>query len=370
MGTAVNISARQKRGALNLLVGCGGARRGERLLIAHEPPGLRYYDPGLLPLMVAVARDLGLHVETLDVGFQPEAPKLTPNLVSQMARADLTLFLARLGDQLRFSLVEMGRTVICYAVTPDLLGGSFGTAPHRVMVALKDLVNAHIASARRVRVTCAAGTDFSGQPNMSGGTDTTIRRFPMSVFQPVPAAAFSGRVALPGFLAGTGSRYYRDFMVHFDGPVTARFHMGRLTGFDGATRDVTRAERHYDRIARAFGIERNAVHSWHAGIHPGCGFPWRASTSIERWSGVAFGNPRVLHLHTCGDEAPGEIGWNVIDATVTVDGVNLWEDGRFHPERVAGGAALLRQAPEVATLFKNPERSIGLEVNAVVVPAA
>ena len=55
----------------------------------------------------------------------------------------------------------------------------------------------------------------------------------------------------------------------------------------------------------------------------------------SRWAQTVFANPRVLHFHTCGTGPPGEICWMVIDPTVTIDGVALWENGRLHPDRFA-----------------------------------
>jgi len=348
-------------GAHNLLAGCARAKPGERLLILWESPDLGYFDADLAPCIADTARAMGLRVISVEVPFMPEAPALSADLRRRIADADITLFLARLGDQLRFcDAMPGGRVIVCFAVTTGLLGSAFGTASHDAFNALKGLVNTALSGARQVRVTCPMGTDFFGTPDMGEMADTAVLRFPVSVFAPVPGAAFSGVVALPGFLAGTGSRYYDDYLVRFDGPVVAQFRAGRLVGFDGSSGDVARASRHYDTIAARYGIDRNMVHSWHAGIHPGCGFGWDGLTQMERWSGVAFGNPRLLHLHTCGADAPGEISWNVIDPTITLDGVALWQDGVFHPSRIAGGAELMADNPEVARLFQNPDRRIGL----------
>ena len=148
--------------------------------------------------------------------------------------------------------------------------------------------------------------------------------------------------------------------VEFEGAVFALLEAGRLIGFDGAPKDVDKANAHYDRVAEQFGIDRNFVHSWHAGIHPGCGFPWSLQGDYERWGGAAFGNPRVLHFHTCGAYAPGEISWNVFDPTIRIDGVVIWEDGRFHLDRLPGGAEILATYPCAAQAFEMPDRNVGL----------
>ena len=351
------------RGAENLLRNCAEAQPGERVLIATEPAALGYYDAATADRVEAVARRLGLSVSRVDVGFEPRDPRLPDALLARVADADIVLFLARLGDQLRFSDMPAGkRVVVCFAHREELLGSAFGTADYRAFTALKAAVDACLARARRIRVTCPAGTEVTGAAPSPGGAtheDTTLRRFPMSVFSPVPAQGFSGRVALR-FLTGTGSRYYPSQTVHFDAPVHACLEDGRLTGFDGAAADVARADAHYDRVARMFSIDRNAVHSWHAGIHPGCGFPWDMTAHPDRWSGAAFGNPRILHFHTCGAYAPGEISWNAFDPTLEVDGTALWERGVLRVDRLPGGPAILRRFPDAARIFAQPDTEIGV----------
>ena len=350
------------QGAKNMLTNCAEAQKGERLLIAYEPAEFGYYDADALPCVVGAAWQLGLTVETVNVGFCPDMPCLTPELKAQFARADIIVFLARLGDQLRFSDMPVGkRIVVSFALDAGMFGSGFATTHHGAMMALKEQVNKTLASAQNVRVTCAQGSDFSGTPDMPLiGGDCTIRRFPMSVFQPVPAHSFSGKVALCGFLTGTGTLYYDDYTLEFDGPIHALMDKGQLVGFEGSDRDVHAANAHYDRVSRKFGIDRNFIHSWHAGIHPGCGYLRDARENYERWGGSSFGNPRILHFHTCGRYAPGEISWNMVDPTIEIDGIPVWEDGVFHAERLNGGQAILDQYPCAARIFRHPDPHIGL----------
>lgn len=350
-------------GVMNLLENCARAKAGDRLLIAYEPPDFGYCDGAVVGLVSRVARAMGLEVSALDVGFNADDPHFTPELLARIGEADFVLFLARLGDQLRFSEMPPGKSIIVsFALTEELFASGFANGNHHAFLALKTAANTAIAQAQEVRICCPLGTEVTGRPemNLAPEGDTTILRFPMSVFTPVPAHSFSGRVAL-GFLTGTGSRYYDGYTVEFDAPVHALLDRGRLTGFEGGSRDVARANAHYDRVSGMFGIDREFVHSWHAGIHPGCGFPWDMRTNWELWGGVAFGNPRILHFHTCGAYAPGEISWNIFDATVTADGVALWEAGVLRPERLPGGAEILARHADVAALFARPDRDIGLQ---------
>lgn len=351
-----------ERGVENLLLGCARAQPGERLLIATEPADLGYFDARVAPCVAATARELGLGVDVVDVGFEPRTPTLSDALLARIEEADIVLFLARLGDQLRFSDMPAGkRIVVSFALREELLASPFGTTDYATFLEIKAAVDAALAQAREVRLTCPAGTDVAGRPQIPQGVDgdTTVRRFPMSVFTPVPAQGFSGRVALR-FLTGTGSRYYEGQMLDFEAPVFALLEDGRLTGFEGAAHDVARAEAQYDRVAGMFGIDRDAVHSWHAGIHPGCGFYWDIHENADRWAGAAFGNPRILHFHTCGAYAPGEICWNVFDPTIEVDGMALWERGVLRADRLPGGAGILSRHPDAAALFTAPDPEIGV----------
>jgi hypothetical protein len=192
--------------------------------------------------------------------------------------------------------------------------------------------------------------------------DVTVKRFPMSVFAPVPAAGFTGRAALAGFLMGTGSRYYQPYGRALQAALFACFDRGRLTHFEGRPDDVALATAHYLDIAGRFDLDAGAVHSWHAGIHPGCAHTLPVHSDYQKWSGAAFGNPRILHFHTCGAEPPGEISWNIIDPTVWIDGVAVWQDGRLHPDRVPGGAEILARFPCVAASFANPALEIGVDM--------
>ncbi len=352
------------RGAENLLKNCAQARAGQRLLIALESPDYGYFDAGAARCVKRAAQDLGLEVDEIEVGFNPGHPHLTPELLKKFTAADIVVFLARLGDQLRFSEMPQGKTiVVSFALNAHLFGSGFATGHHAAFYEIYRAVNAQLAKAKTVRLTCPAGTDVIGTPHMPKGPggDTTVRRFPLSVFTPVPAHSFSGRVALSsGFLTGTGSRYYDDYTIEFDGPVFAHMKEGQITGFTGGANDVARADAQYDRVAAMFGIDRNHVHSWHAGIHPGCGYPWDIAENYERWGGAAFGNPRILHFHTCGAYAPGEISWNVIDPTIEIDGLAVWENGTLNADRLPGGSDILAQYPCAAKLFAKPDPEIGL----------
>ncbi len=351
-----------QKGAENLLVSCAGMGRGDTLLVLHEDPKLGYYDQEIADAIMRSAHALGI-VATLEaVVFNPKVSDPGPELLGRMKAVDRTLFLARLGDQIRFRPSMSGiRPVVSYALDQYMLGSPFGTADFEAFVMLRNAVNAQLANASRIRVTCPLGTDFSGTGAKfpEEGADVTVARFPLSVFTPVPAGNFSGRVVQDGFLVGTGSQYYKPYACGLDTPLEIRFEGNRITGFKGNADDINAAQAHFNFVAQLYNIDPFHVHSWHAGIHPGCAFEQSASASFERWSGGAFGNPRLMHFHTCGAYAPGEISLNVLDPTIEIDDIPIWENGRFHPLRLNGGQKIFDQFVELPELFENPAQACG-----------
>lgn len=349
-------------GVRNLLCDCGGLRAGQSLLILHEADGAGYYEDGMAQQVAGCARDLGLAAKLLEVPFAPLGGHVCETLEAAMLSVDATLFLARLGDQMRFSARMRGlRAIMCYALDCQALASGFGRAPHKAMVALKDAANRALMRAREIRVRCPLGTDLSGAFLAPPETpdDVCLSRFPMLVFAPVPGDGFSGRIVQGGFVVGTGAHFYEPYALALDSPVSVLVEEGRMIGFEGNASDVSRVRAHYNRIGDLFGVDPFRLHSWHAGIHPGCFFTGPAARDFQRWSGSAFGNPRLMHFHTCGDSAPGEISLNLLDPTITLDGADVWSAGRFDPALLPGGAEILRGCPELAELFAAPERRVG-----------
>jgi hypothetical protein len=352
-----------QRGARNLLLNCADMVAGQKLLILVEDSTTGYYDPALAIAVTEAAEALGISVTHRSVPFLPDATEPSGALAKAMLAADRTLFLSRIGDQLRFSSnLAQVNPVVSYALDAGMLGSGFGWAHHHAFRALKDRLNEAFARASEIHVTCPLGTDFRGPGAVfpQSNAEVTVRRFPLSVSTPVPAEGFHGQIAQAGFLTGTGSNYYQPYSVALNDVLMVRFTGNRITGFDGTPADVQTAQDHYDRVARRFGIDGSYVHSWHAGMHPGCAFHPSAAANFERWGGAAFGNPRILHFHTCGAYAPGEISINVVDPTIRLDGVAVWQDGRLYPERIAGGAEILQTYPCAAKVFADPSDKIGL----------
>jgi hypothetical protein len=353
-----------KRGVHNLLIECAAAKPGDTLLILQEDHRHGFYGAGLAETIAMHAEALGLRPRLLDVPILPDAEDLPADVAAASADADHVLFLARLGDQLRFRSRPNGaQQIVSYVLDIEMLASPFATSPYRAFVALKGLFNDMFFSARNIRVTCGRGTDFQGrllQPTGLKPADVGIKRFPMPVFAPLDATAFTGSVAVAHFLAGTGSKYYEPYGLPITGTVFAEIEHGRIVKWDGAPDEVANVMAHYRFVGDRYGIDRDVVHSWHAGIHPACAYRQSAHAQYERWTGGAFGNPRLLHFHTCGAYAPGEICWNIVDPTIEVDGRIVWRDGRIEVDAVPGMRDCLRRYPEVAALYEEPSQDIGI----------
>ena len=354
----------QAAAARNLLLNCAKLTEGSRVLIVVEDASYGHYSPALGPIVAAAAQESGIEAETIVVPFQPIVTHVPDDLHRALQGVDCAIFFARLGDQLRFcGLGTPARIIVSYVLDEDMLASSFGWAHHHAFGDLKHAIDRAVAEANHIRVTCPNGTDFSGpgQPSLlEAETEVAVARFPLSVFAPVPAQGFSGQIAQRGFLTGTCSRFYHPYGVALEDVLLVDFDDNRITGFRGSDGDVATATGHYSAVADQFRIDRDFVHSWHVGIHPGCAYVRDAADNFERWCSGAFGNPRVLHIHTCGAYAPGEISLNVVDPTVEIDGVKVWEHGVLHPERISGGAQVLETYPCARFAFDNPATAIGM----------
>ena len=229
-------------GARNLLVNCAGVRAGHRVLVIHEDPALGWYDAAAPQAVARMAQAMGARVATIAVGGPEDG--VPPELAAAQAAADVEIFFARIGDQDRFCDSRAGRiSVVSYARTAAVLGSGYGVRDHGAMLALKARMNAALAGAGLIRVTCPLGTELLGRPGpQAETTDVTIHRFPMCVPAPVAAAGFSGRVALDRYLTPTGSRSYAPASLALPeviwGPCRGRAHRrvrGRgLAGGPGA----------------------------------------------------------------------------------------------------------------------------------------
>ncbi|MEC3861756.1 hypothetical protein VK792_10700 [Mesobacterium sp. TK19101] len=340
------------RAARNLLCDCGGFAPGDELLIYREDARHGWYDAAVADAVAQEAARMGIAVRLTDA--PPPAATPDPAVAGVLASPANIVYFARIGDQDRFGAAgAAGRRVMVYARNAADLASPFGQVPHQAMRAFKAAVDGVLIRAQQIEITCPAGTRITGSVAQKTATpqDTTIRRFPLGVPAPVSATDFSGRVALVGGLTPTGNRAYDPAVLALQAPLFAHVEQGRITGFDGPEDQVAKVTAHYTALAEAFGLDPFVVHSWHAGLHPGCPFFDAMDDSRDYWSNTVFSNPRLLHFHTCGTEPPGEISWNLVDATVRVDGAPLWDAGVLKPRGFGALSACLDAYPVLRDLF-------------------
>lgn len=359
----VNDTPAQNLGATCLLKECVELKRGERLLLVREEPGLNYYDDEIPVNVEETARALGAQVEVL-VASDPEQFQQQPDeFLKQLAGFDHVVFFSRIGDQIRFRKNDyLPDITMVYTLSNEMLESSFGTACYCGMMEIKRAIDIAFFTANDVTVTCPLGTELQGKPQWPAGDghDVSIKRFPMLVPTPVPANGFSGKIVISRFLIGTGCHDYSPYSLMLDEDIVASVENNRITGFSGQAHICEQIEKHYDHVSSLFDIDAYYIHSWHAGIHPGCSYTEPAFDNLIRWSGSAFGSPRLLHVHTCGSYAPGEISWNIKDPTISVDGIKLWEAGHLHPARLESCREIFKDHPRLEQLFNNPYTAIGL----------
>lgn len=243
---------------------------------------------------------------------------------------------------------------MCYIRDMDMLASPFGTLQYSAIRDLKNAIDNLLMNADNIEVSCPLGTHFSGTPKFNQNeeaVDVGVLRFPLGVPTPMPGGGFSGRVVMDRFLAPTGSRVYDPPFIKLEEPVFAEIEMGRITDFTGPQNTVNRVKDHYSRVAGEFNIDPAVVHSWHAGIHPGCDYQVAEADNPDRWSNTVFSDPDYVHFHTCGDYAPGEISCTLPGHTIKINGVTVWKNGKLLPHVFKETKVCLEKWPDLNALF-------------------
>ena len=351
-----------EKGVHNLLVNCAGVARDDRLAIICEDPSLGWYD-GIVPEAVdKTANNMGLHTTVISVNGPSPDCTLPPNAIEALESHDHTVFFARIGDQSRFNLhADAQAPIMSYARSAASLASVYGQFDYRAFFDFKLAIDQTYDNCRQIRITCPFGTDITGTftINQTEPGDVGIKRFPIGIHKPIPVDEFSGFVALSKFLVSTGSRSYSPSFTAFDDVVLAKIEGNHIVKFYGPKASVRKISNHYTRVSELFDIEPMYVHSWHAGIHPGCSFVDDPKIDPDRWGNTVFQNPRVLHFHTCDTQPPGEISWNIIDPTIEIDGIVFWASGKLNYEPHRRLRDPLAKWPGLRKLFEQPLGAVG-----------
>ena len=331
---AVADKCKLRDGVLNLLSNCVGVSAGESLLIIGEEPGLGYYDDRVCDVVAAVARQQGISTDLLRLPTVAGPRDVPESALAAMRRVDHTVFLARLGDQIRFTAVH-GRCskTMCYVLDLEYLGSAFARAHWKLFSRVHDRLVEAMSAANRYRITCPLGSSLSGDVparDSTGNTLTafTVKCFPPVIFPPLRCAGLRGELVLRRYLMSTSINTFEQSVVPLEQPVVAAIEDSRILGFEGDAETVARVESQYRRIGALTGGDPRAVNSWHAGIYPKTFYSAEPEADVQRWGDLAFASPRYTHFHTCGT-SPGNIATATFDTTIAFDDEVYWDVGRF-----------------------------------------
>ena len=326
-----DVRQKARAGARNLLRNCVELAAGQVLLLVEEDRDLAYFDGAVVDVIAAGARAMGATVLRFSTPRADGPDDVPQALTSAMMHVDHTVFLNRIGDQMRFrALPGEGTKTMVYTLDEPTLASRAAGYDHGFMSRLVELFNADMATRKTWRVTCPAGTDVQGQMPAPAGAagGFAVRLFPMSVHRPVPADTMQGRIVLQRWVTGTNTHAYSPEVHYLKSPITIEVENGHVAGIKGDAEDVAAFKAHGRMVADKLGLDETLIHSWHCGLNPGTGYFAAAKDDPVRWNGMIFGSPRHLHFHTCGDYPPGEINWHIIDPTVEFDGERYLEAGR------------------------------------------
>ena len=342
-----------KKGSHNLLTNCANLKMSEKLLIISEDEKFGWYSKDVAEFVYNEAKIRDINVDILYVGEPTNDNK--EELKSKINEYDCTIFFARIGDQDRFENNSFkNKRVMCYVKNSKSLASSFGCTHHHAMLEIKEAINNLIFKSNQIEITCPLGTKVFGKINPVKSIDkneVSVLRFPAVVPAPVLANNFSGEVFLNGYLTTTGSKVYKPDYIKLDKPVIVILDSGKIVKFLGNSNDVANVENHYQHVSRLFNINEKSVHSWHAGIHPGVIYERPINENPDRWSNNIFASPKYLHFHTCGDYAPGEICWMILNHTVKIDGKALWENGKLNVEFFEETKDCINKWKDLKTLY-------------------
>ncbi len=327
------------------------------MLIITEPADASDYDPQVSDALARHAEELGAEAQILEARLASGPDDIPDEVLNGMQHAEHTLFLSRLGDQIRFSPAHgAGTKTVAYIRDLDYLGSLFGCTPFALFQAVRDRLLEIIQSASSYRISSSAGTELVGHVNRTNPratiTEFAVTCFPMVIYPPLNCYNLTGTLVLERFLMSTSVHDYESSVLLLDEPVKLHIDNSVIVGFSGARDLVGQVEAHYHRVAEHFGGDPMAVHSWHTGIYPATYHSGHWQHHTASWGEITFASPRYTHFHTCGDD-PGNIATATFDATIEFDDELMWE----------AGVPVFLDRPEMKALLH--ERDLGDEVYAL-----
>ncbi len=320
-------------GAQNLLCTCAGAAAGDRVLIVGEADPDPYFEPELVEELGRSASELGMEPNCILATSPASTSDLPADIAEAMHNADVTVFLSRIGDRVRFeSTHARGSRVMCYALTREYMSSGFGTADYEVTEATLERLMDRISVASGYRIRTRDGTDLTAEL-MTGSMQSDIlpfalKLFPTMIFPPIKFRCLNGVLVIDHFTLSSSTRPYENSVLMISSPVIATVEDSVITACDGDPQVVRAFRNQCERAAAITGGEPFRLNSWHTGVNPNTFYDGNPLADLERWGTVAFGSPRYTHIHMAGSD-PGDLSVQIFDASIRFDKDWLWKEGRF-----------------------------------------
>ena len=352
-------------GVDNLLLKCIDVKPGESVLLVMEPEDTSIYEENIGELIHHRVNDLGANISVLRPGLISDPVDFPASVIAKMTTVDHTLFLSRLGDYCRFHPLQgTSSKTLCYARSVETLNSAFTGTCHNLMSKLLQKLERELLAADNWHISCSLGTDIKGTfcwPSLREGTDDefSLELFPVTTFKPVPCNTANGVVAISRWILPGAAGKVDPATLSFDDVIYVEVENGTMSAIKGPETSTRKVSAYYDFVANELGVNRNRVHSWHAGVNPFTEFLNDVDNNLEKWGAISFASPRYLHFHTCGDVPPGELAWSIFNPTVTIDGERFWQDGQFIWLQREENRALLADAENGLTLLQT-SRDIGV----------
>jgi hypothetical protein len=318
---------------MNLLRGAAAVRAGENLLIINTTDGS--VDPEMTAAIEQAGRKLGARVHVLSTDKVESVDKVPALVQSAFETADVTVFNHRISSMLRLMPLKRGRLVSNFFTTAAGLASPVARMPQDYWRALLKQVQDRVNRARSWHVSCPDGTNLRGTlapaatpPAPSTGQTFSTISFPIGIFKPLPMDTSNGTLMLR-WLGTSGIHFIAPESLSLDEPVRATVTSGRVTALDGDERAVAAVDGFLREAGRRYGKDGYLLNGWHAGINALVKPEHSITAGVERWLFIGHQNPRIVHFHMVGTEAPGEYSAACLDPTITFDDEVMWEDGRF-----------------------------------------
>ena len=322
-----------RRGARNLLCNCAGAAAGDRVLFVGEADQDPYFEPELVEELGRSASELGMKPNCI-LAMSPASDGLLPAEVAEAMRdADVTVFLSRIGDRVRFDAAgaEVGR-IMCYALNRKYMASGFGTADYRATEAILERLMNRISGASGYRIRTRDGTDLTAELKIgtlqSDLMPFGLKLFPTMIFPPIKFRRLNGVLVIDHFTLSTSTRPYENSVLIIPSPIRASVEDNVITDCDGDTQVVRAFRNQCERAAEITGGDPFRLNSWHTGVNPNTFYDGNPMADLERWGTVAYGSPRYCHIHMAGSD-PGDLSVQIFDPSIRFDGDWLWQEGRF-----------------------------------------